>query len=190
MTNVGLFFHTPFFPIFFAATKNRIGRGAFFYAATKNGIGRRPRGTAGTGTTPAAFYLGLCRLRGILSPPAPATTNRRRAVLDFSYDGPKRVRYAYDSNGNITCDPLRCFEIRYNLLNLSAEVIGHDPEESADSATASAGDGTTGYIGSLIYEGEPGQETFEGVSTDYGDITPHWLNCLFKNSSGVLFYCC
>ena len=26
---------------------------------------------AGTGTTPAAFYLGLCRLRGILFPPAP-----------------------------------------------------------------------------------------------------------------------
>ena len=68
--------------------------------------------------------------------------------------------------------------------------IGYGPEEIANSATASAGDGATGYIGSLIYEGEPGQETFEGVSTDYGDITPHWLNCLFKNSSGVLFYCC
>ena len=26
---------------------------------------------AGTGAPPAAFYLGLCRLRGILSPPAP-----------------------------------------------------------------------------------------------------------------------
>ena len=26
---------------------------------------------AGTGATPAAFYLGLCRLRGILPPPAP-----------------------------------------------------------------------------------------------------------------------
>ena len=113
-----------------------------------------------------------------------------QATLDFRYDGPKRVRYAYDSNENITCDPLCCFEIRYNLLNLSSEVIGHDPEESADSATASAGDGTTRYIGSLIYEGEPVQETFEGVSTDYGDITPHWLNCLFKNRSGVLFYCC
>ena len=25
----------------------------------------------GQGATPAAFYLGLCRLRGILSPPAP-----------------------------------------------------------------------------------------------------------------------
>ena len=28
--------------------------------------------TAGTGTTPAAFYLGLCRLRGIQSPPTSA----------------------------------------------------------------------------------------------------------------------
>ena len=27
---------------------------------------------AGTGTAPAALYLGLCRLRGILSPPVPA----------------------------------------------------------------------------------------------------------------------
>ncbi|MDY2707777.1 MAG: hypothetical protein SOV31_08625 [Candidatus Cryptobacteroides sp.] len=97
--------------------------------------------------------------------------NMPQATLDFIYDGPKRVRYAYDSNGNITCDPLRCFEIRYNLLNLASEVIGHDPEESADSATASAGDGTTRYIGSLIYEGEPGQETLEGVSTD--------ANCIF-----------
>ena len=57
--------------------------------------------------------------------------NMPQATLDFIYDGPKRVRYAYDSNGNITCDPLRCFEIRYNLLNLASEVIGHDPEESA-----------------------------------------------------------
>ena len=54
---------------------------------------------------------------------------------------PKRNGYSYDSNGNITCDPLRCFEIRYNLLNLAAEVIGHDPEESADNVSASEDDG-------------------------------------------------
>ena len=89
---------------------------------------------------------------------------------------------------------------------MASEVIGHDPEESADSDTASAGDGTaaangtsdgvllsetvyyadgtragvktpddgywtTRYIGSLIYEGEPGQETLEGVSTD--------ANCIY-----------
>ena len=43
-------------------------------------LGRRGKGNripnvvaAGTGATPAAFYLGLCRLRGILSPPASAT---------------------------------------------------------------------------------------------------------------------
>ena len=41
--------------------------------------------------------------------------NTPQAMLDFSYIGPKRVGYAYDSNGNITYDPLRCFEIRYNL---------------------------------------------------------------------------
>ena len=111
-----------------------------------------------------------------------------QATLDFSYDGPKRNGYSYDSNGNITCDPLRCFEIRYNLLNLSADVIGHDTEDTAAEGTllcetvyyadgTRAGvktpdDGywTTRYFGSLIYEGEPGQETLEGVITDYGFI--------------------
>ena len=38
----------------------------------ENRCGDRPRGTAGTGAPPAAFNLGLCRLRGILSPPVPA----------------------------------------------------------------------------------------------------------------------
>lgn len=41
--------------------------------------------------------------------------NTPQATLDFSYIGPKRVGYAYDTNGNITYDPLCCFEIRYNL---------------------------------------------------------------------------
>ena len=35
----------------------------------------------------------------------------------------------------------------YNLLNLASEVIGHDPKESADSATASASDGTAAANG-------------------------------------------
>ena len=37
-------------------------------------------GRAGTDATPAAFNLGLCRLRGILSPPSATTTFRRRAT--------------------------------------------------------------------------------------------------------------
>ena len=88
---------------------------------------------------------------------------------------------------------------------MASEVIGHDPEESADSISVSADDGaaaangtsdgvllcetvyyadgtragvktpddgywTTRYIGSLIYEGEPGQETLEGIITDNGFI--------------------
>ena len=60
---------------------------------------------AGTGTTPAAFYLGLCRLRGILSPPASATVILqegrssaqlrwccRRAVLSCSSDDAASIR--------------------------------------------------------------------------------------------------
>ena len=42
---------------------------------------------AGTGSTPAAFYLGLCCLRGILSLPAPPRRRCRRAILLCSNDG-------------------------------------------------------------------------------------------------------
>ena len=42
----------------------------------------------GQGATTAAFYLGLCRLRGILFPPASAMAFCRRAiVIPRSYDG-------------------------------------------------------------------------------------------------------
>ena len=82
--------------------------------------------------------------------------NTPQATLDFSYDGPKRVGYAYDSNGNITYDPLRCFEIRYNLLNLASEVIGHDPEESA--------------VSSLICDGDSEFLYPKDVVTDFGYI--------------------
>ena len=41
----------------------------------------------GQGATPAAFYLGLCRLCGILSPPASPRSFCRRAILTCSYDG-------------------------------------------------------------------------------------------------------
>ena len=75
-------------------------------------LGRRGKGNripnvvaAGTGATPAAFYLGLCRLRGILSPPASATVILqagrssaqlrwccRRAVLSCSSDDAASIR--------------------------------------------------------------------------------------------------
>ena len=76
----------------------------------------------------------------------------------------------------------------FNLLNLAAGVIGHDPEDTAAEGTllcetvyyadgtragvTTPDDGywTTRYIGSLIYEGEPGQETLEGIVTDVSCI--------------------
>ena len=41
----------------------------------------------GQGATPAAFYLGLCRLRGILSPPASATVILQASNLSCYSDG-------------------------------------------------------------------------------------------------------
>ena len=114
--------------------------------------------------------------------------NTPQAMLDFSYIGPKRLGYAYDSNGNITYDPLRCFEIRYNLLNLAAEVIGHDPEDTAAEGTLLCetvyyADGTrsgvrrpndgpwlTRYVSSLICNGDSEFLYPMGVVSDFGYI--------------------
>ena len=114
--------------------------------------------------------------------------NTPQATLDFSYDGPKRNGYSYDSNGNITYDPLRCFEIRYNLLNLAAEVIGHDPEDTAAEGTLLCetvyyADGTrsgvrrpndgpwlTRYVSSLICDGDSEFLYPMGVVSDFGYI--------------------
>ena len=114
--------------------------------------------------------------------------NTPQATLDFSYDGPKRNGYSYDSNGNITYDPLRCFEIRYNLLNLATEVIGHDPEDTAAEGTLLCetvyyADGTrsgvrlpddglwlTRYVSSLICDGDSEFLYPMGVVSDFGYI--------------------
>ena len=71
----------------------------------------------------------------------------QKSSVSIAYDSPKRNGYSYDSNGNIICDPLRCFEIRYNLLNLASEVIGYVPEDTAEegillSETVYYADGT------------------------------------------------
>ena len=53
---------------------------AFYLGLCRNENWNRTRSfvAAGTVATPAAFYLGLCRLRGIQSPPASATASCRR----------------------------------------------------------------------------------------------------------------
>ena len=89
---------------------------------------------AGTGATPAAFYLGLCRLRGILSPPASATVILqagrssaqlrwccRRAVLSCSSDDAASIRKSEPEIKN------RCTLEGINRQNL-ASIPKFDPE--------------------------------------------------------------
>ena len=67
----------------------------FFFAATKNRIGRRPCGAAGTGATPAAFYLGLCRLRGTCPCLHPTT------MLQAGYSSMRRRRLESDAESAV-----------------------------------------------------------------------------------------
>ena len=104
-------------------------------------LGRRGKGNripnvvaAGTGATPAAFYLGLCRLRGILSPPASATVILqegrssaqlrwccRRAVLSCSSDDAASIPKSGLEIKN------RCTKEGVNRQNL-ASIPKFDPE--------------------------------------------------------------
>ena len=83
-------------PFFSAATKIRFGRGRSLSLSQlqaghsslqqrrlESDAARRSGSTvaAGTGATPAAFYLGLCHLRGILSLPAFRQCCRRAILL-------------------------------------------------------------------------------------------------------------
>ena len=73
--------------------KNRIGRGSMqrlvvaLFVALDVVLDVAARCTAGTGATPAAFYLGLCRLRGVLFPPAPHDHAAGGTVLLCRHDG-------------------------------------------------------------------------------------------------------
>ena len=104
-------------------------------------LGRRGKGNrmpdvvaAGTGATPAAFYLGLCRLRGILSPPASATVILQegrssaqlrwccwRAVLSCSSDDAASIRKSEPEIKN------RCTKEGVNGANL-ASIRKSEPE--------------------------------------------------------------
>ena len=75
---------------FFAATTTTAG-GTILLCDEENWSRTRfvvaARCSGGAGATPAAFYLGLCRLRGILSPPAPHDHAAGGTVLLCRHDG-------------------------------------------------------------------------------------------------------
>ena len=115
-----------------------------------------------------------------------ASSSTPDTSLGFTVSGNRRTGWGYDSNGNVTLDPLRNFEIRYNLLNLASEVripaAGNTPATDlsstvfyADGTRAGVIDPGTGgwisrYIGSLIYSGSNGSEALDGIQTEDGFI--------------------
>ena len=76
---------------------------------------------AGTGAAPAALYLGLCRLRGILSPPAPHDYAAGGAIHRCSNDGAASIRKSGPEIKN------RCTQQGINRQN-PASILKFGPE--------------------------------------------------------------
>ena len=105
----------------------------------------------GQGATPAAFYLGLCRLCGILSPPASPRSFCRRAILSLmqrklesdaedhsryvccrrNYSPLRRRKFESDAAGR--CRNERC---RRNYFSLRQRKLEPDAEPRAATAVA------------------------------------------------------
>ena len=112
-------------------------------------LGRRGKGNrmpdvvaAGTGATPAAFYLGLCRLRGNLSLPASATVILqegrssaqlrwccRRAVLSCRSDNAASIRKSEPEIKNRCTQEGVNGEILASILKSGLEIKNRSTQE-------------------------------------------------------------
>ena len=68
---------------------------------------------------------------------------------------------SYDANGNVTNDPLRGFEMSYNLLNLASQVRCRAP-------------GSTGQNSSVVGETVYYADGSTGVVSSPAQSIPHW----------------
>ena len=77
--------------------------------------------------------------------------------LSFSYTGPKRSGWTYDSHGNVTADPKAGVSIAYNVLDmprtLQSGSAGTERSYLSDGTLARVGDGTTTrlYLGDMVF---------------------------------------
>ena len=96
--------------------KNQCSTGPFFFAAAKIRIGCGSTVAAGAGATPTAFYLGLCRLRGILSLPA----SHDHAAGGPFFSAQQRLESDADivNNTNSACETLH----RFSSLGLKSRI--------------------------------------------------------------------
>ena len=78
--------------------------------------------------------------------------------LSFSFSGPKRSGWTYDSHGNVTADPAGSMNLAWNAIGLPRAITGSGSASTqrsylADGSLAQVSDGSTTriYLGNMVF---------------------------------------
>ena len=98
--------------------------------------------------------------------------------LCFSYDGPKRVGWTYDPNGNVTSDPLNGVSIAWNVIDqprtLTSGTSSTQRNYLADGTLASTQDGSQLriFLGDIVFKVASGGFGIESAGWEGGRLLP------------------
>ena len=100
-------------------------------------------------------------------------------ALSFSYTGPKRSGWTYDSHGNVTADPAGSMGLAWNAIGLPRAITGSGSASTqrsylADGSLAQVSDGSTTriYLGNMVFTQNGGTITLESAAWDGGLLLP------------------
>ena len=100
-------------------------------------------------------------------------------ALSFSYSGPKRSGWTYDSHGNVTADPTGSMSLAWNAIGLPRAITGSGSASIqrsylADGSLAQVSDGSTTrmYLGNMVFTQSGGTFTLKSAAWDGGLLLP------------------
>lgn len=98
--------------------------------------------------------------------------------LSFSYSGPKRTGWGYDSHGNVTSDLVGSTTVAWNVLDMpntiSSGTAGIQRSYLADGTLVQVNDGSTTrlYLGDMVFNQTSGTISLESAGWDGGRLLP------------------
>ena len=98
--------------------------------------------------------------------------------LSFSYSGPKRTGWGYDSHGNVTSDPVGSTTVAWNVLDMPRDIssgtAGVQRSYLADGTLVQVSDGSTTrlYLGDMVFNQASGTISLESAAWDGGLLLP------------------
>lgn len=99
-------------------------------------------------------------------------------VLSFSYSGPKRNGWTYDTHGNVLVDPLNGVSLEWNVRDLPRSLAAGDSATHrtylADGTLKQISDGTASriYLGDMVFDQSSGTISLESASWEGGRLLP------------------